>query len=435
MVIGQTHVKENIKKKTPYHPQGDGQCERRMNRTIISMLKALQAKEKSSWHKQLSKLAYAYNCTVHKSTGYSPHFLMFGREARMPVDAVFTTGGEEPKMQKSYAKFVAEWMKAMSDAFTIAKQHADKSGERNKRYYDKKVRGKPIVVGDRVLLRNLGEKGGTGKLRNFWQETVYVVEGVDPEVPVYTIRSEDGKGKSKRVHKNIIMKCNDILPLQTEETQQQQQQQKQQQQQQQQQPPVRRKRGTRGRNRAKTPAADNVLPLPESDSDDDIVIVRHEENLDTEEEHDVGTEPSDEHDVGIEPSNELDAGSGTVTESDAEDAQIDDTSELEANGGMVTESEAEDAQSDDRSEPPEPSGGDAAEPQPQDDEVNSDADADATIPYEEEAALEHTSDSTNSSDSERDPGERYRSLRPQRVKKPPARMTFDQVGGAPVFRR
>ena len=56
-----------------------------------------------------------------------------------------------------------------------------------------------------------------------------------------------------------------------------------------------------------------------------------------------------------------------MTESDAEDAQIDNASELEANGGMVTESEAEDAQIDDTSEP--------SEPQVQDDEVNSDADA------------------------------------------------------------
>ena len=151
------------------------------------MLKTLEAKDKVYWHKQVGKLAYAYNSTVHKTTGYSPHFLMFGREARMPIDAVFTTGVEEPRMQKSYAKFVAEWGKSMKDAFAIVQQHAEKSGDRNKRYYDKKVRGKPIEVGDRVLLRNHREKGGTGKLKNFWEETVYLVEQKDPEVPVFTI--------------------------------------------------------------------------------------------------------------------------------------------------------------------------------------------------------------------------------------------------------
>ena len=42
-------------------------------------------------------------------------------------------------------------------------------------------------------------------------------EQKDPEVPVFTITPEDGTGKSKRVHKNNIMKCNDILPQTTDE--------------------------------------------------------------------------------------------------------------------------------------------------------------------------------------------------------------------------
>ena len=62
---------------TPYHPEGDGQPER-MNRTLINMLKCLEASEKKEWSKHLSKLAFAYNSMVNKSTGYSPFYLMYG---------------------------------------------------------------------------------------------------------------------------------------------------------------------------------------------------------------------------------------------------------------------------------------------------------------------------------------------------------------------
>ena len=67
-----------------------------------------------------------------------------------------------------------------------------------------------MEVGDRVLLRNR-EKGGTGKLRNFWEEKVYTVVKKDEEIPVITIKPEAG-GKEKRVHRNNLLKCNFILP-------------------------------------------------------------------------------------------------------------------------------------------------------------------------------------------------------------------------------
>ena len=73
----------NASKTTPYHPMGDGQTER-MKRTIINMLKTLEEKEKHNWKNHLSKLAFAYNSTIHKTTKFSPCFLMFGRSPRSP---------------------------------------------------------------------------------------------------------------------------------------------------------------------------------------------------------------------------------------------------------------------------------------------------------------------------------------------------------------
>ena len=50
------------------------------------MLGTLSEDQKRSWRKYVPELVHAYNCSRHESTGVSPFFMMFGRNARLPVD-------------------------------------------------------------------------------------------------------------------------------------------------------------------------------------------------------------------------------------------------------------------------------------------------------------------------------------------------------------
>ena len=193
---------------TPYHPQGNGLTER-MNRTLINMLKTLGEKEKSDWAKHLGKLAFAYNVTVNSATGFSPHYLLFGMEPRLPIDSVFEMDENEKRIRKSYDKYSKDWRDAMNQAFEIVKQNQQKSGNRNKKGYDKKSRGADLVIGDRVLTRNR-EQGGTGKLRTWWENQVYTVVEKCADIPVFVIKPECG-GKTKRVHRNDLLRCNSLL--------------------------------------------------------------------------------------------------------------------------------------------------------------------------------------------------------------------------------
>lgn len=97
---------------TPYHPQGDVQPER-FNGTLLSMLRTLDKFQKQQWSQHVSQLVHAYNCTRNYATGYSPCVLMFGREARLPVDLCFPVAseGEEETYQKYVSKLRTDFQK------------------------------------------------------------------------------------------------------------------------------------------------------------------------------------------------------------------------------------------------------------------------------------------------------------------------------------
>lgn len=195
---------------SPYYPQGIGQVER-FNKTLLQMLKTLTEREKRNWKDSLNKLTFAYNCTRCDVTGFSPFYLLYGRSPRLPVDTLFDLS--ENKGTASHQEYMQRWKEQMKEAYEIAREGVRKSGERSKKNYDKRLRSTMLTPGDRVLVRNLTPRGGTGKLRNHWEDTIHiVVRRVKDDLPIYEVQPEQGKGRSRVVHRNLLLPC-DHLPV------------------------------------------------------------------------------------------------------------------------------------------------------------------------------------------------------------------------------
>lgn len=195
----------NIKKTrtTPYHPQGNAQCER-FNRSMHDLLRTLPPDQKTRWPRHLPALVQAYNNTPHASTGFSPHYLLFGQEPRLPVDHLL---GQTTPAAVGPVDWVRQHRQRLHEAHARALTHLQQAAEERSKVTDQGAADHPLNVGDFVYLRN--RVLGRNKIQDRWRPELHVVTARPfPGIHVYAVRLLSG-GPERTINRG------DLLPAQT----------------------------------------------------------------------------------------------------------------------------------------------------------------------------------------------------------------------------
>ena len=111
-----------------------------------------------------------------------------------------------------YPNYVRKWQQAMNEAYELAAKRSRGSQTQNKSNCDKNSRSTVLQAGDRVLVRNLSERGGPGKLRSYWEkESHCVIKRNNENSPVYQVVSQRSlDGRVRTLHRNLLLPCDEL---------------------------------------------------------------------------------------------------------------------------------------------------------------------------------------------------------------------------------
>ena len=135
---------------TAYKASTNGAIEK-FHRTLNSMIGKVVAVHQRNWDELLPSIMAAYRASKHEATGYSPNFLIFGRENAAPLDVVFGLPEEEATNPQSFDEYAEHKTCMMREAYELAREHLGNSAQRAKKYYDLRVKPNQYSVGQRVF--------------------------------------------------------------------------------------------------------------------------------------------------------------------------------------------------------------------------------------------------------------------------------------------
>ena len=189
-----------------YHAQTNGQVECK-NQTLIRLIGKLYEDKKACWSKHLPELLMAYNSTHLAVTGYSPHFLLFSRRPRIPVDYLFPILRDMPHKSK-LEESVALHQKRLKEAFAMARQLTSEEAARQQHHYDRRAGAATLQPGN-VVMVHTDRFVGKHKVKDRWEEGGYVDVNQLEDWPVHRVKCPPSENKRKAkyltLHHNHLM--------------------------------------------------------------------------------------------------------------------------------------------------------------------------------------------------------------------------------------
>ena len=161
-----------------YHAQTNSAAEK-MNSVILQKLRIYCNKKQTDWPQLLPSIMMSYRMSpAVDSTKYSPYYILFGRECRLPLDTALIPTATAGTTAEDHLRHIIENQTVCRE---LVRENIKAAQAKYKKSYDKNANPPDYKVRDSVWLYNpKTEPGLTPKLVARWSGPYYITEKLGP---------------------------------------------------------------------------------------------------------------------------------------------------------------------------------------------------------------------------------------------------------------
>ncbi|MGO1281179.1 MAG: RNase H-like domain-containing protein, partial [Leuconostoc mesenteroides] len=198
----------NHKLTSTFHPRTNSKVER-YNGVIKQMLRKYVNGAIHRWDDFVNAALWASRVRVHSTTGFSPFYLAYGREPRLPGDILRPYITREMLLDKrTVADITSRELELLGQHRAATEFRLEAMGEADKKRWDAKIKPTNFEIGDMVMLTHEGKFGLEPRFKG-----PYIVTKVFPNYGTYQLETIAGEPLQSLVHVDRIKAANGKKPL------------------------------------------------------------------------------------------------------------------------------------------------------------------------------------------------------------------------------
>ncbi|XP_072023286.1 uncharacterized protein [Amphiura filiformis] len=162
-----------------YHPQCNA-VQERFNAVILDTISHYVNKFQTDWDDYLPSIQFAYRTSsTDNSVGFSPFFLLYGREAILPMDVALLE--PERLTDRTVREHIKQLVTQLETTREISKHHLQQNQQTMKKRYDQHATDVQYQVGDSVFIYfPVTQPGLSKKLCKHWCGPYLIIKQSSP---------------------------------------------------------------------------------------------------------------------------------------------------------------------------------------------------------------------------------------------------------------